>query len=104
MVRWIIKELGPDVPIHFTRFVPKYKLKNLPPTPVQTLENLRDIALQGGIRYAYIGNVPGHDGENTYCPDCRKRLITRVGFKILENNIESGKCSSCNTAIPGVWK
>ena len=104
MSRWIVDELGPDVPIHFTRFHPQYKLKNLPPTPVRTLETARDIALEAGIHYVYVGNIPRHPGENTYCAYCSKMIIHRIGFTILENRIKGGKCSYCGNSIPGVWQ
>ncbi|MFO8073730.1 MAG: AmmeMemoRadiSam system radical SAM enzyme [Polyangia bacterium] len=104
MSRWIVQKLGPDVPIHFTRFHPMYKLKNLPPTPVTTLERAREIALEAGLHFAYAGNVPGHPGENTLCPECGKTLIERDGYRIRNNGLENGRCPSCKTPIPGVWK
>jgi pyruvate formate lyase activating enzyme len=103
MCGWILKELGPDYPLHFSRFVPKYKLDRLPPTPVSTLERFRDIALKEGIRYVYLGNVPGHEGCNTYCHNCKKILIERKGYNLIQFNIKSGKCSFCKTNIPGRW-
>jgi len=103
MVVWIRKELGPDVPLHFSRFYPQYKLKNLPPTPISTLEKLRRIALDGGLHYVYMGNVPGHEAENTYCPRCRKMIIGRQGYRIFENNVLDGKCRFCGQAIAGRW-
>ncbi len=104
MVKWILRELGPDVPFHFSRFYPKYKLKNLPPTPVSTLDRLRNIGLDGGLHYVYVGNVPGHPGENTYCPNCHKLIIGRIGYQIFENHIVKGKCGFCGQRIPGVWE
>lgn len=103
LVKWMKTDLGSDIPIHFTRFHPQYKMQNLPPTPVKTLERAREIALSEGIHYVYVGNVPGHSGEHTYCPDCQKILIQRKGFWILENRIKKGKCPDCNKVIPGVW-
>jgi len=103
MCKWIVKELGPDVPIHFTRFRPSYKLRNLPPTPVKTLEMARSIAMDAGIHFAYAGNVPRHPGENTYCPKCKTILIQRTGYIIRKMNVTAGKCPSCATSIPGVW-
>ncbi len=103
MCKWIVGELGPDVPIHFTRFYPQYRLRNLPPTPVSTLRAAREIALEEGIHFAYVGNVPGDPGENTYCPHCHTVLIRRVGFEILENNLVNGRCPKCHAEIPGVW-
>lgn len=104
MARWIGQKLGPDVPIHFTRFYPMYKLQNLPPTPVKTLEKVRQIALDAGLHFAYAGNVAGHPGENTYCPACKAVLIKRDGYTIVKNTINDGHCSACNLIIPGVWK
>ena len=104
MVKWIVEELGPDVPVHFSRFYPKYKLKNLPPTPIATLEKLRNVALDGGLHYVYLGNVPGHSGENTTCPHCRNLIIGRSGYEIFENRVVNGKCHFCGQEISGVWE
>ncbi len=104
MCRWILDNLGPDHPLHFLRFAPQYKLKRLPPTPVETLTRFRNLALEEGIRYVYVGNVPGHEGESTYCHNCGKILIERNGYRIGAQNIEDGKCRFCRTPIPGVWK
>ncbi|MDH7499720.1 MAG: radical SAM protein, partial [candidate division NC10 bacterium] len=103
MSLWIMKELSAEVPLHFTRFHPMYLLKNLPPTPVQTLEKARNIALEAGLRFVYIGNVPGHEGENTHCPRCRRVLIRRIGYRIQENQLQKGACPFCGEKIPGVW-
>ncbi len=103
MSRWIVQKLGPDVPIHFTRFHPMYKIQNLPPTPVRTLEKARRIALERGVHYAYAGNVAGHPGENTYCPKCQEQLIRRDGYHIIKNRVAKGKCDKCHTSIPGIW-
>ncbi len=103
LARWIKVNLGPDVPIHFTRFHPEYLLKNLPPTPVETLERAKKIADAEGLHYVYIGNVPGHPAENTYCPKCRRALIERAGFTLTQNRLKKGKCPNCRIAIPGVW-
>jgi pyruvate formate lyase activating enzyme len=104
LCRWIVQQLGPDVPTHFSRFHPLYKLPALPATPVETLELARDIAKDEGIRYAYIGNVPGHPGDNTYCHHCGEMIIRRLGFTILENHVVGSKCEYCGQPIPGVWK
>jgi pyruvate formate lyase activating enzyme len=103
MCDWMLKDLGPDVPVHFTRFTPLYLLKNLPPTPVSSLEQARKIALESGLKFVYIGNVPGHEGESTYCPKCRKILIGRYGFTITQMNLRKGNCKFCGEKIPGVW-
>jgi len=104
MCRWIISELGESVPVHFSRFWPQYKLKNLPPTPVRTLEEARDIALNCGIHFAYIGNVPGHKGENTYCPGCGATVVRRTGYNVHYVRVKDGKCLYCGHPIPGVWE
>ena len=101
--RWVKENLGAEVPVHFTRFHPTFRLTNLPPTPVPTLERAWQIAKAEGLAFPYLGNVPGHPGENTTCPGCGKQLIRRVGFQVLDNVLASGKCPQCKRAIPGVW-
>ena len=103
MCKWIYDNMGPDTPLFFTRFTPQYRLGNLPATPIETLEKAREIALAAGLRYVYIGNVPGHPGESTYCPSCGRMLIHRYGYAILENNIKKGRCIFCGNKIPGIW-
>jgi pyruvate formate lyase activating enzyme len=103
MCRWIKNEIGLDVPLHFSRFYPAYLLKNLPPTPISTLVKLRNIALEEGLHYVYIGNVPGQEGENTFCPHCGKIVIKRTGYLIEKINIKKGKCAFCGHEIPGFW-
>ena len=103
LVEWVMGEVGPDVPVHFTRFHPDYQMMNLPPTPVATLEKARDLAMERGIRYAFVGNVPGHPGNNTYCPSCHKPVIKRSNFFITESNMKDGKCGHCGASIAGVW-
>lgn len=103
MARWMIKEIGPDVPLHLSRFHPMYLIKNLPPTPISTLEKARKIALEEGLHYVYIGNVPRHEGENTFCPNCQKMIIQRIGYQINKINLEEGHCEFCNHPIPGIW-
>ena len=104
LARWIKTELGPDVPLHFTRFHPEYLLKNLPDTPVPTLERAKAIADAEGLNYVYIGNVPGHPAESTYCPKCRRVVVERMGFSISAFHLDRGKCQFCQTPIPGVWE
>jgi len=103
MCRWLYEHLGADVPLHFSRFHPRYQLKNLPPTPVETLELARRIALDEGLRYVYVGNVPGHPGEATYCPNCGRTVIGRIGYSITEMNLQDGCCRFCGETIAGVW-
>jgi pyruvate formate lyase activating enzyme len=103
MCDWLVKNGLHDCPLHFSRFNPLYKLTQLPVTPVATLERAREIALKSGLQYVYIGNVPGHAAENTYCHHCSKMIVERRGFAILSINLEGGKCRFCGTHIPGVW-
>ena len=103
MCLWIRKELGPDTPIHFSRFYPLYKLKTLPPTPVSTLEKAREAAASAGLEYVYVGNIPGHTAENTFCPKCKKMVIQRTGYMVGEINLKDGKCKYCGKPIPGIW-
>jgi pyruvate formate lyase activating enzyme len=103
LARWVKTNLGPDVPVHFTRFHPTYRLTNLPPTPIATVERAWEIGKAEGLNFCYVGNVPGHPGESTYCPGCGARLIRRVGFQVLENAIKGGRCPACSRAIPGIW-
>lgn len=102
MCRWIVRNLSSDVPIHFSRFFPHYKLSNLPPTPLETLEQARKTAVDSGLKFAYIGNAR-HEGESTFCPTCSKLLIERIGYFVKQNHITNGRCKFCNTSIPGVW-
>ncbi|HVP11503.1 MAG TPA: AmmeMemoRadiSam system radical SAM enzyme [Phycisphaerae bacterium] len=103
MCRWIHQNLGDTVPLHFARFVPMYKLANLPQTPVQTLEAACDIGRKAGLRFVYTSNISPHPGNNTICPDCQQPLIQRLGFKILDNKMSKGTCPKCHHRLPGVW-
>ena len=103
LARWIKTNLGVDVPLHFTQFHPEYLLKNLPITPVPTLERAKAIADAEGLHYVYIGNVPGHPAQNTYCPGCRQMLVERVGFTASNILIRKDSCPFCHHPIPGVW-
>jgi len=101
---WIREELGPEVPIHFARFHPIYLMKNLPPTPVDTLERIHRTARERGLLFPYLGNVPGHPAESTYCPQCKTRLIHRTGYNVRVESLRNGACIQCGRAIPGVWE
>lgn len=103
LIDWVMGEVGPNIPVHFTRFHPNYQLLNLPPTPVATLERARDMAMAKGIRYAYVGNVPNHPGNHTYCPRCKKVVIKRLGFFLDAVHMKDGRCSFCRQKIAGVW-
>jgi pyruvate formate lyase activating enzyme len=102
--KWIKENLGDNIPLHFTRFFPNYKLNYLPSTPVQTLEMARGIAQEAGLKYVYIGNVPGLDANNTYCPNCGKLLVRRIHFAVMENNVVNSRCKFCDCKIPGIWE
>jgi pyruvate formate lyase activating enzyme len=101
--KWVAGEVGPDVPVHFTRFHPDYQLTNLPGTPVATLERAREGAMQQGLRFVYLGNVPGHPGNHTYCPRCGKAVIERDGLFVTGLRLKNGGCAYCGRDIPGVW-
>lgn len=104
MCRWIMKELGPEHPLHFSRFYPHYKLTDRPPTPLETLKECGEIARGEGLHFVYIGNVPEEpDLENTFCPNCKKLLVRRRGFHVAVNKMENGVCSYCGSAVPGVF-
>jgi len=103
LYQWVRDTLGPDVPLHFSRFWPQHQLKNLPPTPEEILTRAREMAIAAGLHYVYVGNIPEHDGNNTYCPNDHRLLVRRIGYSVLENNIVAGKCKSCGTPVPGIW-
>jgi pyruvate formate lyase activating enzyme len=103
MADWIVKELGPNVPLHFTRFHPTYKLRNLPQTPPEILFKARQLAMEHGCHFVYTGNMPGQEGEHTYCPNCKAVVLSRYGHMTISPELASGKCHKCGTAIPGIW-
>jgi pyruvate formate lyase activating enzyme len=98
---FIQKDLGPETPWHISRFHPTFKLTHLPVTPVKTLQQARDIGREAGLRYVYTGNVPGDQGEKTFCHQCGHLLIDRYGFSILKNNLMEGRCPQCRTPLDG---
>jgi len=103
MCRWIKENLGAETPIHFTRFLPNYKLMHLYPTAISTLDSAYEIAKKSGLRYVYIGNVPGHIHNSTFCTFCNRKVIHRTHFDVLEMNVVNGKCKFCNAPIQGKW-
>ncbi len=102
IARFIAQELGPEVPWHVSAFYPTYRLLDSPPTSVKTLARARQIGIEAGLRYVYVGNIPGLDGENTCCPTCHKTIIGRYGYSITEYNLKGGACSFCGSAVDGV--
>ena len=104
LCRWVVENMGKDTPLHFSRFFPQYRLRNLPPTPSETLSRARDIARSEGLYYVYIGNLLEKDGGTTFCPSCGRVLIRRKGYTILENVVTHGGCPYCEQVIYGVWQ
>jgi pyruvate formate lyase activating enzyme len=102
MCRWLANNGFTETPIHFSRFQPQYKLEHLPPTPAGILDTAAAIAHEEGLKYIYIGNVPGTDIDDTVCPSCKKKVIERSGFRIISDSLKNGKCT-CGTTIPGIW-
>ncbi len=100
---WIKENLGKHTPLHFSRFFPAYLLTNLPPTPIKKLEQAHRIAKRVGLEYVTIGNAPGHKYNSTFCPNCGEKLIHRIHFQVLSNNIKDRKCKFCASPIPGIW-
>ena len=102
MCKWIKNNLGSDVPLHFSRFFPMYKMLDKQKTGIKILEDSYAIAKKQGIRYVYIGNIRTNK-ENTYCYKCNSLLIERDGYSIIKNNINNNKCDNCNAKIPGIF-
>ncbi|MEI6437804.1 MAG: AmmeMemoRadiSam system radical SAM enzyme [Candidatus Omnitrophota bacterium] len=103
LARWVKENMGKDTPLHLSRFWPMHKLQNLPPTPESTLSRAWDISKAEGLDYVYVGNIPDHPGNNTQCPSCRRIILKRYGYQILENHLNNGKCGYCQVPIPGIW-
>lgn len=103
MAKWIKENLGEDTPLHFSRFFPMYKLKNLYPTPLSKLTDARNAAIKQGLKYVYIGNTEDNTANHTYCPKCGKVIIRRAGYTVLENAIKNSKCGYCGYPIQGLW-
>jgi len=104
LCRFVRRELGAHTPVHFSRFFPHWRMRNRPPTPVATLERARKIALDEGLLFPYVGNLPGNAGEHTYCPGCGKKVIERVGYRIRSNHLQGGRCVHCKRKLEGVWR
>ena len=105
MCRWIVANCGPDTPFHVSKFFPQYKFRNVPPTPNDTLKRLRKLAYACGLRYAYLGNMPGDPGESTYCPKCGVKIVGRNNYDVKFNQFDTrtGTCEKCGYQIPGLW-
>ncbi len=99
---FIVADLGPETPWHISRFHPTYRMTDRGPTPLASLQAAYEIGRQAGLRYVYVGNVPGEEGQNTFCHHCQAVLIRRSGFAILENHIEEGRCPGCGTEVYGI--
>jgi len=104
LTRWIFRELGPDVPLHFTAFHPDFKMLDRPPTPPSTLRRAREIGLGNGLRYVYTGNVHDEAGGTTTCPACRTALIGRDWYRLTRWELMDGRCPGCGAAVPGVFE
>jgi pyruvate formate lyase activating enzyme len=102
MSQWVLRELGPDVPLHFSAFHPDWKMMDVPPTPPATLTRARDIALKAGLHYVYTGNVHDTTGGTTFCPSCHEALIVRDWYRIDHYSVTpDGHCPHCGAAIAG---
>lgn len=102
MTRWVVENLGPDIPMHFSAFHPDWKMRDKSATPAATLQRARDIAIANGVRYAYTGNVHDQHGGSTYCHQCGTRLIERDWYQLGEWNLDdNGHCINCNTPLAG---
>jgi pyruvate formate lyase activating enzyme len=105
MTQWVVDNLGPDVPMHFTAFHPDWKMMDHPPTPASTLKRARDIAMKNGVRYAYTGNVHDESGGSTYCHHCGQKLIGRDWYVLSDWNLTAdGRCTACGTVCAGVFE
>jgi pyruvate formate lyase activating enzyme len=100
LIRWVVENLGPDTPMHFTRFHPDYRMRDRPATPIRTLERIYERAKELGLRYPYLGNVGGHKYENTWCPRCDNLLIERTLMQGRIRGLDDGRCRQCGEAIP----
>jgi pyruvate formate lyase activating enzyme len=104
MCTWIAENLGVEVPVHFTRFFPAYKMQYLPPTPIETLEAAVAIGDEVGLHYVYLGNAPGHKRNSTFCPECGERIIHRLHFAVAQLDVVEGNCRFCGHPIAGIWE
>jgi len=103
MCGWLVKNLGPDCPLHFSRFFPLYKLTRLQPTPMEALQKAQEIGIKEGLHHVYIGNVPGM-GEEVICPGCKKVVVKRQGYTLVSIDLKKGKCAFCKQPVSGRWE
>ncbi len=104
MCDWLVANNFADTPLHFSRFFPTYKLEHLPPTSESILIQAKEIAVKAGLKYVYIGNTPSLHGENTYCPNCKRMVVERIGYSVTKNYIQDGKCGFCGVSVAGKWE
>jgi len=104
MAKWMAAELGPETPLHLSRFFPMYRMRNLPPTPVETLLRARAESLDAGLKHVYAGNLHGHPAESTHCPVCGRIVIRRIGYHVPENHLRGGRCRFCRSPVAGRWE
>jgi pyruvate formate lyase activating enzyme len=98
-----LSNLDPDIPWHISRFHPSYRLMNVRLTPPESIQRARDIGYEAGLKYVYTGNLPGDEGEKTFCHECKELLVDRFGFYVRKNVIKNNQCPKCKAQIPGVW-
>jgi pyruvate formate lyase activating enzyme len=103
IAHFLAEQLGPETPWHISRFRPTYRMTDRTETPVETLNAARDIGMAAGLRYVYVGNVPGSGGENTICPDCGNIAINRFQYRSRTNLIDGNHCACCNQIIDGIF-
>ncbi len=103
MCKWLVENGFADTPLHFSRFYPTYKLLDVPPTPQETIQKAIKIALNSGVKYVFSGNFYGDKYENTFCPNCGKIVVKRIGYNVTDVFIKDGKCAFCGEKIAGVW-
>ncbi|OPL17656.1 MAG: radical SAM protein [Candidatus Aegiribacteria sp. MLS_C] len=101
---WVLDNLGPDTPLHFSRFFPMYRLTDLPPTPIETLAEARETALGMGLHHVYVGNAVTTDGMVTRCPACGAELVVREGYLVTRMDIQDSACSHCSEPVAGIWE
>ncbi len=104
LCRWVARNMGKETPLHFSRFFPHYRMKNLPPTPAATLDRAREIAKAEGLYHVYVGNIIRRGAENTHCHACGRLLVERRRYTILQNSVSGGRCPECNTEVYGIWE